>query len=252
ALWSGSGKASGGVQNNNVTYTADKSISPNKMVTGKSCSNGSDLISAYSEARSLFDKTASITGDKGGSLYDNLLAWNPASGRMSVSIDTKQTADRSIASLVVPNGSMAYCSMNLAAKLASTVFRNDQKVQVGMASINYADFAAWAKVPDQNGNGAYRIVNAGKKLYQQPSGSNSLSNFNETIQQSNNASYHNVYNVTYGNSGNYRGWWIGDGGISYKYPEAAVAWGNDDSDKISSNSWTSCTWSNVAVGCAMN
>ncbi|MFN1941867.1 inverse autotransporter beta domain-containing protein [Escherichia coli] len=252
ALWSDSGRASGGVINSYVTYTADKSISPNKIVTGKSCSNGDDLISAYSEARTLFDKTASITGDKGGSLYDNLLAWNPASGSMSVSIDTKQTANRSIASLVVPNGSMAYCSMNLASKAASTAFRNDQKVHVGMASINYADFAAWAKVPDQSGHGAYRVINAGKKLYQQPSGTSYLSNFNESSQTSNSASYHNVYNVTYGNSGNYRGWWLGAGGISYKYPEATAAWGNDDGAIISSNSWTSCTWSNVAVGCAMN
>ncbi|EKE3024611.1 hypothetical protein OUM94_004718, partial [Escherichia coli] len=248
--WSSSGAVTGSTGDYGSTYNADKTISPNKVVNGKSCSNGGDLISAYSEARSLFDKTASITGEKGDSLYDGLSAWNTLSGSISVYMDPSLPANRSISNLVVPNGSTAYCSLNLTGKKASTAFRNDQRVVAGMASINYAYLAAWAKVPDQSGNGAYREVNAGKKLYQQPSGSNFLSDFNESSQASNSASYHNVSNVTYGNSGNYRGWWIGDGGISYKYPEAAAAWGNDDT--YSSTARLSCTWSNIAVGCAMN
>ncbi|EPC8528479.1 hypothetical protein ACR241_005015, partial [Escherichia coli] len=250
--WSSSGKAKGGVDNYGSTYSDDKSISPNKVVLGKSCSNGSDLISAYTEARSLFDKTASITGEKGDSLYDGLSAWNKPVATMNVRLNVGQYANRSIANLVVPNGSVAYCSMNLAGKKKTTGFRHNQRVYVGMASINYAYLAAWAKVPDQSGHGAYREDNAGKKLYQQPRGSTSLSAFNETIQQTNSVSYHSVNNVTYNNSGNYRGWWVGGGPVNFKYPEASAVYGDDSSYKFDGDTFATCTWSNVAVGCAMN
>ncbi|HAW0791820.1 TPA: LysM peptidoglycan-binding domain-containing protein [Escherichia coli] len=250
--WSSSGVAQGNSGNTGSTYSADKSISPNKVVLGKSCSNGSDLISAYTEARSLFDKTASITGEKGDSLYDGLSAWNKPVATMNVRLNVGQYANRSIANLVVPNGSVAYCSMNLAGKMASTYFRNDQRVYVGMASINYAYLAAWAKVPDQSGHGAYREVNAGKNLYQQPGGSTSLSAFNETIQQTNSVSYHSVNNVTYNNSGNYRGWWVGGGPVNFKYPEASAVYGDESIFYFDDDTSATCTWSNVAVGCAMN
>ncbi|EPB3622659.1 hypothetical protein ACRF8F_004874, partial [Escherichia coli] len=231
--WSGTGKAEGFALGVAANYTGDSTIT-GKTVSGKSCSNGDDLISAYSEARTLFDKTASITGENGGSLYDGLSAWNKPVATMAVQFYSYSTifptmnANRSIANLVVPSGSIAYCSLNLAAKEATTIFRNNQIVGVGMASINYAYLSAWAKIPDQSGHGAYREDNAGKKLYQQPSGSNSLSDFNETIQQSNDASYHSISNVTYGNKGNYRGWWVGGGSVSFKYPEASAGSGHDD------------------------
>lgn len=251
--WSSSGVAKGGGYGDyGLTYSADKSISPNKVVLGKSCSNGSDLISAYTEARSLFDKTASITGENGDSLYDGLSAWNKPVATMNVRLNVGQYANRSIANLVVPNGSVAYCSMNLAKKFSSTAFRNDQRVYVGMVSINYAYLAAWAKVPDQAGSGAYREVNAGKNLYQQPGGSTSLSAFNETIQQTNSVSYHSVNNVTYNNSGNYRGWWVGGGPVNFKYPEASAVYGDDSNQNFGGDTSATCTWSNVAVGCAMN
>ncbi|MBA7721667.1 inverse autotransporter beta domain-containing protein [Escherichia coli] len=250
--WSSSGVAQGGGGDYGSAYSADKSISPNKVVSGKSCSNGSDLISAYTEARSLFDKTASITGENGNSLYDGLSAWNKPVATMNVRLNVGQYANRSIANLVVPNGSVAYCSMNLAGKKASTAFRDHQRVYVGMVSINYAYLAAWAKVPDQSGNGAYREVNAGKNLYQQPGGSTSLSAFNETIQLTNSVSYHSVNNVTYNNSGNYRGWWVGGGPVNFKYPEASAVYGDDSSYSFGGDTSATCTWSNVAVGCAMN
>ncbi|EFO3581304.1 inverse autotransporter beta domain-containing protein [Escherichia coli] len=255
--WSGTGKAEGRSLGGAAHYTGDSTIT-GKTVSGKSCSNGDDLISAYSEARTLFDKTASITGENGGSLYDGLSAWNKPVATMAVQFYSYSTifptmnANRSIANLVVPSGSIAYCSLNLAAKEATTIFRNNQIVGVGMASINYAYLSAWAKIPDQSGHGAYREDNAGKKLYQQPSGSNSLSDFNETIQQSNDASYHSISNVTYGNKGNYRGWWVGGGSVSFKYPEASAGSGRDDKGFQIFTTVASCTWSNVAVGCAMN
>ncbi|HEL6148862.1 TPA: hypothetical protein UOV73_004856 [Escherichia coli] len=249
--WSGTRKPQGSASDQGKTYTSDSTIT-GKMVSGKSCSNGDDLISAYSEARSLFDKTSSITGEKGDSLYDGLSAWNKPVATMNVRLNVGQYASRSIASLIVPSGSIAYCTLNMAGKKASTAFRNDQRAYVGMVSINYAYLAVRAKVPDQSANAAYREVNAGKKLYQQSSGSTSLSDFNETIQQSNSAPYHSVNSVGYNNTGNYTGWWVGGGPVNFKYPEASAVYGDDSSHSFGSDTSATCTWSNVAVGCAMN